>query len=105
MKVVVASLLLLCACCVQAAMVRREASEPEAAPAAEDFFSRHFQSLSDFMTKDLPQRLQVEELRSQAETYVDRANKQLAPLVQEVQSNFLGLFSSLLKLGKDEGKP
>lgn len=36
--------------------------------------------------------------------YLDRANKQLAPLAQELRSNVLGLFSSLLELGKGEGQ-
>ncbi|XP_059688397.1 apolipoprotein A-II-like [Gavia stellata] len=105
MKLLVAALLLLCACRLQAALVRREAPPEEAAPpAVDDFFTRHFQSFSDFMTKDLPQKLQAEELRSQAEAYLDRANKQLAPLAQELRSNFFGLFSSLLELGKGEGQ-
>ncbi|XP_061300162.1 apolipoprotein A-II-like [Pezoporus flaviventris] len=91
---------------VQAALSRREAPA-EGAPEvpAEDFFSRHLQSFSDFMTKDLPQRLQVEEMRSQAEAYLDRANKQLTPLAQELRSNVLGLFSSLLDLGKSKEQP
>ncbi|XP_040433764.1 apolipoprotein A-II-like [Falco naumanni] len=106
MKVLVAALVLLCACHLQAALVRRETPDEEAAPAAiDDFFTRHFQSLSNFMTKDLPQKLQAEELRSQAEAYLDRANKQLAPLAQELRSNVLSLFSSLLDLGKGEGQP
>lgn len=70
MKVLVASLLLLlCAGCLQAAMVRRETSDAdtEAPPALDDFFSRHFQSFSDFVTKDLPQKLQVEEISRKAE--------------------------------------
>uniref|UniRef100_A0A8B9NIL2 Apolipoprotein A-II n=1 Tax=Accipiter nisus TaxID=211598 RepID=A0A8B9NIL2_9AVES len=100
MKVLVAALLLLCACCLQAALVRREVLAEEAAPPAEDdFFTRHFQSFSNFMTKDLAQKLQVEE------AYLDRANKQLTPLAQELRSNVLGLFSSLLELGKGEGQP
>ncbi|XP_032568938.1 apolipoprotein A-II-like [Chiroxiphia lanceolata] len=102
----VALLLLLCVH-LGAALVRREAPEgdtPEAAPETTDFFSRHFQSLSDFMTRELPQKLQAEQLRSQAEQYLDRANKQLAPLAQELKSNVLGLFSSLLDLGKSEGQ-
>ncbi|KAM9251954.1 apolipoprotein A-II [Cariama cristata] len=105
MKVLVAALLLLCACCLQAALVRREAPVEEAAPpAVDEFFTRHIQSFSDFMTKDLPQKLQAEELRSQAEAYLDRANKQLAPLAQELRSNILGFFSSLLELNKGEGQ-
>ncbi|XP_027766951.1 apolipoprotein A-II-like [Empidonax traillii] len=104
---VAAALLLLCAH-LGACLVRRDAPEtpeeatPEATP---DFFSRHFQTLSDFFTQELPQKLQAEQLRSQAEQYLDRANKQLAPLAQELKSNVLGLFSSLLDLGKSEGQP
>ncbi|XP_009463246.1 PREDICTED: apolipoprotein A-II [Nipponia nippon] len=68
MKVLAAALLLLCVCRLQAALVRRETPAEEAAPpATDDFFTRHFQSLSNFMTKDLPEKLQTEELRSQAE--------------------------------------
>ncbi|KAM6395253.1 apolipoprotein A-II [Rhynochetos jubatus] len=106
MKVLVASLVLLCACGLRAALVKRETPPGETPPAdPEDFFARHFQPLSDFVTKDLPQRLKADELRVQAEAYLDRANKQLAPLAQELRSNFLGFFSSLLELGKGEGQP
>ncbi|XP_056178108.1 apolipoprotein A-II-like [Falco biarmicus] len=106
MKVLVAALVLLCACHLQAALVRRETPDEEAVPAAiDDFFSRYFLSLSSFMTKDLPQKLQAEELHSQAEAYLDRANKQLAPLAQKLQSNVLSLFLPLLDLGKGEGQP
>ncbi|XP_014817378.1 PREDICTED: apolipoprotein A-II-like [Calidris pugnax] len=105
MKVLVAALVLLCAGSLQAAMVRREAEEAAPEPPVDDFFTRHFQSFSDFMTKDLPQKLQAQELRSQAEAYLDRANKQLTPLAQELKSNIVGLFSSLLDFGKSEGQP
>ncbi|KAM9515155.1 LOW QUALITY PROTEIN: apolipoprotein A-II [Guaruba guarouba] len=98
-------LLLLAMGPVRAALSRREAPDEGAPEPAEDFFSRHLQSFSDFMTKDLPQRLQVEEMRSQAEAYLDRANKQLTPLAQELRSNVLGLFSSLLDLGKSKEQP
>ncbi|XP_064331130.1 apolipoprotein A-II [Phalacrocorax carbo] len=103
MKVLVAALLLLlCVCSLQAALVRREAPEEDAAPpATENFFTRQFQTFSDFMSE----KLQVEELRSQAESYLDRANKQLEPLAQELRGNILKLFSSLLDLGKGEGQP
>lgn len=67
MKVLVAALVLLCACQLQAALVRRQAEEEAAPPPVDDFFTRHFQSFSDFVTKDLPQKLQAQELRSQAE--------------------------------------
>ncbi|XP_072702599.1 apolipoprotein A-II [Ciconia boyciana] len=103
MKVLAAALLLLlCACRLQAALVRREAPPEEAPTPASDPITHHLQSFSSFMTKDLPQRLQVEELRSQAEAYLDRAKKQLVPLAQELQSNILGLFSSLLELGEGQ---
>ncbi|XP_063213353.1 apolipoprotein A-II-like [Chroicocephalus ridibundus] len=106
MKVLAAALVLLCAGCLQAAMVRRQAPEEEPVPPpVDDFFTRHFQSFSDFVTKDLPQRLQAQELRSQAEAYLDRANKQLTPLAQELRTNVVGFFSSLLDLGKAEGQP
>ncbi|XP_033927216.1 apolipoprotein A-II [Melopsittacus undulatus] len=106
MKAVTAAVLLVLVLAlgpVGAARSRREAPAEDAPEVpAEDFFSRHLQSFSDFMTKDLPQRLQVEEMRSQAEAYLDRANKQLTPLAQELRSNVLGLFSSLLDLGKSK---
>ncbi|XP_075580713.1 apolipoprotein A-II [Pelecanus crispus] len=103
MKVLVAALLLLCACGLQAALVRREAEEGEAAPPAVDnFFRRQFQSFSEFVTKDLPEKLQAEELQTQAKTYLDRANKQLAPLAEELRTSVIGFFSSLLQLGKGE---
>ncbi|XP_061872323.1 apolipoprotein A-II [Colius striatus] len=105
MKLLVATLLLLlCASCLQAALVRREAEEP-APPPAEEVFTRYFQTFSDFMTKELPQKLKVEEMRTQAEAYLDRANKQLTPLAQELQNNVVGFFSSLLRVGKAGEQP
>ncbi|XP_069735011.1 apolipoprotein A-II [Phaenicophaeus curvirostris] len=100
MKLPLAALvLLLCAGRLGAAMVRREAGAP-ADP--EETMARPFQALTEFFTKELPEKLKVEELRSQAEVYLDRANKQLTPLAQELQSNVLGFFSSLLRLPKGE---
>lgn len=69
MKLPVAALLLLCACGLQAALTKREAvPEPgaEPPPDATISLSRHFQTFSDFVTKELPQKLQAEELRNQA---------------------------------------
>ncbi|XP_035427570.2 apolipoprotein A-II isoform X2 [Cygnus olor] len=105
MKLLVAALLLLCACSLQAALTKREAEpEPgaEAAPDATIPLSRHFQTFSDFVTKELPQKLQAEELRSQAKAYLEQANQQLTPLAQELRSNVLQFFSSLLELGKSK---
>ncbi|XP_068851222.1 apolipoprotein A-II [Aphelocoma coerulescens] len=100
---VVALLLLLAAGHLGAALVRRQAASEDSEPVtAEDFLTRHFQTFSDFMTRELPQKLRAEELRSQAEQYLDRANKQLEPLARELRTNVLGLFSSLLQLGKGE---
>ncbi|KAM7029167.1 apolipoprotein A-II [Acridotheres tristis] len=106
MKIPVATLLfLLAAGRLGAALVRRDVASEGSEPAAsEDFLTRQFQSFSDFVTRDLPQKLRAEELRSQAEQYLDRANKQLEPLARELQNNVLGFFSSLLRLGKDEGQ-
>lgn len=130
MKLLVAALLLLCACSLQAALTKREAEpEPGAEPAPDATIplSRHFQTFSDFVTKELPQKLQAEELRSQAKywggwrggglgtpqgvssplpcpprAYLEQANQQLTPLAQELRSNVLHFFSSLLELGKSK---
>ncbi|KAM9169099.1 LOW QUALITY PROTEIN: apolipoprotein A-II-like [Mergus octosetaceus] len=101
MKLPVAALLLLC-CGLQAALTKREAvPEPGAEPPGCTIpLSRHFQTFSDFVTKELPQKLQAEELRSQARAYLEQANQQLTPLAQELRSNVLNFFSSLLELGK-----
>uniref|UniRef100_A0A8C9FJ06 Uncharacterized protein n=1 Tax=Pavo cristatus TaxID=9049 RepID=A0A8C9FJ06_PAVCR len=89
----VAALLLLCVCHVGAVAV------PQTGPQSEDppetsldtttLLSRHFQTLSDFITKELPQRLRADEIQQQAK--------------YELRSNVLGLFSSLLDLGKIGG--
>ncbi|TRZ07692.1 hypothetical protein HGM15179_019417 [Zosterops borbonicus] len=101
----VAVLLALVATARGGARARRDSPGEGAEPAAsEDFLTRHFQSFSDLFTRELPQRLRAEELRAQAEQYLDRANKQLEPLARELRSNVLGLFSSLLHLGKSDGQ-
>ncbi|XP_066064774.1 apolipoprotein A-II-like [Chamaea fasciata] len=100
---VVAALLLLVATARRGAAA--EGAEGAEEPAGTgDFLSRHLQSFSDLFTRELPQRLRADELRSQAEQYLERANKQLEPLARELRSNVLGLFSSLLQLGKTDGQ-
>ncbi|XP_021232195.1 apolipoprotein A-II-like [Numida meleagris] len=98
-----AALLLLFVCHVRAAAVPQTEDPPETLPDTTALLSRHFQTLSDFITKELPQRLQAEEIQQQAKAYAERAEMQLRPLAQELRTNFLGLFSSLLDLGKIGG--
>uniref|UniRef100_A0A8V1AEU3 Apolipoprotein A2 n=1 Tax=Gallus gallus TaxID=9031 RepID=A0A8V1AEU3_CHICK len=100
----VAALLLLCVC--HAGAVPAHQSEPqsedpqETPPDTTTLLSRHFQTLSDFFTKELPQRLRADEIQQQAK-YVWEV--QLRPLAQELRTNVLGLFSSFLDLGKTGG--
>ncbi|XP_068031114.1 apolipoprotein A-II-like [Anomalospiza imberbis] len=106
MRLPLATLLfLLAAGRLGAALVRREAASEGSEPVASaDFLSRHLQSLSELVARELPPQLRPEELRSQAELYLERANKQLEPLARELHNNVLGLFSSLLRLGRPEGQ-
>ena len=129
----VAALLLLCVC--HAGAVPAHQSEPqsedpqETPPDTTTLLSRHFQTLSDFFTKELPQRLRADEIQQQAKyvwgwdvgrpyrdpphpppkpplphrAYAERAEVQLRPLAQELRTNVLGLFSSFLDLGKTGG--
>ncbi|XP_031467288.1 apolipoprotein A-II-like [Phasianus colchicus] len=99
----VAVLLLLCVCHVGSVAVPQTEEPPEAPPDTTTLLSRHFQTLSDFITKELPQRLRADEIQQQAKAYAERAEVQLRPLAQELRSNVLGLFSSLLDFGKTGG--
>ncbi|XP_077048066.1 uncharacterized protein LOC143696228 isoform X2 [Agelaius phoeniceus] len=104
-----ALLLLLAAARPGAALPERdgpgEAPEgPEEPAGAADFLSRQLQSLSELVSRELPPQLRPEELRTQAGLYLERANKQLEPLARELQNNVMGLFSSLLRLGRAEGQ-
>uniref|UniRef100_A0A669QNY9 Uncharacterized protein n=1 Tax=Phasianus colchicus TaxID=9054 RepID=A0A669QNY9_PHACC len=85
----VAVLLLLCVCHVGSVAVPQTEEPPEAPPDTTTLLSRHFQTLSDFITKELPQRLRADEIQQQAK--------------YELRSNVLGLFSSLLDFGKTGG--
>lgn len=62
----VAALLLLCVCHVGAAAVPQTEDPPESPPDTTTLLSRHFQTLSDFITKELPQRLRADEIQQQA---------------------------------------
>ncbi|XP_066063086.1 apolipoprotein A-II [Chamaea fasciata] len=101
MRVAVVAALLLLVATARRGAAAEGAEEPAGTG---DFLSRHLQSFSDLFTRELPQRLRADELRSQAEQYLERANKQLEPLARELRSNVLGLFSSLLQLGKTDGQ-
>lgn len=66
--VVAALLLLLATARPGTARSRRDAPAEGSEPApAEDFLSRHFQSFSDLLTRELPEKLRAQELRAQAE--------------------------------------
>ena len=62
----VAVLLLLCVCHVGSVAVPQTEEPPEAPPDTTTLLSRHFQTLSDFITKELPQRLRADEIQQQA---------------------------------------
>ncbi|CAN8206853.1 unnamed protein product [Coccothraustes coccothraustes] len=104
MRLPLAALLLLLAAARPGAALGEapEGSEGSERSEPADFLSRQLQSLSELVTRELPPQLRPEELRSQAGLYLERANKQLEPLARELQNNVLGLFSSLLRLGRAE---
>ncbi|XP_062454020.1 apolipoprotein A-II-like [Rhea pennata] len=106
MKVlVVAALALLSACRLEAAAVKPQAgatggsAEPRAEAALETL-GQHLQTFSDYITKELPDRLQAEEMKQQAKAFLERAGQQFAPLATELQTGVLNLFSQLLEAGK-----
>ncbi|XP_067169680.1 apolipoprotein A-II [Apteryx mantelli] len=111
MKVLaVAALALLGACCLEGAAVRREAEAPGAAAseaqlearveAAFDALELHLRTLSDYVTKELPDKLKAQEMKQQAKVYLERASQHFAPLAAELRTGAFELFSQLLDFGK-----
>nr|XP_025967358.1 apolipoprotein A-II-like [Dromaius novaehollandiae] len=107
MKVLAAALLLLLGTgCLEGAVVRREAEPPgpPGPPGAEADLERrveaafealegHLQTFSDYITKELPSKLEAEKMKQQAKCH-------FAPLATELRTNVLELFAQLLHVGK-----
>ncbi|XP_064354998.1 apolipoprotein A-II-like [Dromaius novaehollandiae] len=114
MKVLAAALLLLLGTgCLEGAVVRREAEPPgpPGPPGAEADLERrveaafealegHLQTFSDYITKELPSKLEAEKMKQQAKEYLERAGQHFAPLATELRTNVLELFAQLLHVGK-----
>ncbi|XP_074837436.1 apolipoprotein A-II [Carettochelys insculpta] len=98
MKVLALAVVLLCVCSLEGTVVRRDAEPPS--PSLTDLISQYFQSVSEFVTKHLPEKAKTEELKTQARAYLEKANEQISPVAKRLHSEFMDLLTKLVDTGK-----
>ncbi|XP_025050470.1 apolipoprotein A-II-like [Alligator sinensis] len=98
MKVLAMAMLLLCLSHLEGAVVRREAEAP--APNLLELYTHYIQRLSDVLTKELPEKMKAEEIKTQAKVYLEQANEQFAPIAKQLHNNLVELFTQLVETGK-----
>ncbi|XP_006115258.1 apolipoprotein A-II [Pelodiscus sinensis] len=102
MKVLVLAVVLLCAYHLEGAVVKREAQE--ASPTLTEVLSQYYQTVTEYMRKQLPEKEKMEEIKNQAKTYLDQANEQLAPIAKRMHTEFMELINQLIETGKKAAK-
>ncbi|XP_032621031.1 apolipoprotein A-II [Chelonoidis abingdonii] len=96
MKVLVLAVVLLCVCSLEGAVVKRNAETPSLS----DVFTQYFQTVSEYLSKHLPEKAKTEELKTQAKAYLEQANEQLSPLVKQLHTELVELITKLVETRK-----
>uniref|UniRef100_A0A8C8SJ26 Apolipoprotein A-II n=1 Tax=Pelusios castaneus TaxID=367368 RepID=A0A8C8SJ26_9SAUR len=96
MKTLVLAVVLLCVCSLEGAVVKREAESP----GLSEVFSQYFQTVSEYLQKQLPEQLKAEEIKTQAQAYLAQANEQFSPLAKQLHTEFMELVTKLVETGK-----
>ncbi|XP_039369398.1 apolipoprotein A-II [Mauremys reevesii] len=96
MKVLVLAVVLLCVCSLEGAVVKRNAETPSLS----DVFSQYFQTVSEYLSKQLPEKAKTEELKTQAKAYLEQAHEQLSPIAKQLHTEFMDLITQLVETGK-----
>ncbi|XP_074165327.1 apolipoprotein A-II [Sminthopsis crassicaudata] len=95
MKLLTLTVLLLTICSLEGALVRRQATEPEVT----DFFTQYIRKLAD-IGKDVAEKVQVPEVQSQVQAYLEKSHEQVIPLAKKALTDTITFFSSLVESGK-----
>ncbi|XP_038239262.1 apolipoprotein A-II [Dermochelys coriacea] len=98
MKVLVLAMVLLCVCSLEGAVVKRDAETPSSS--LSDVFSQYFQTVSEYLSKQLPEKVKAEEIKTQAKAYLEQANEQLSPIAKRLHTEFMDLLTQLVETGK-----
>ncbi|XP_065275920.1 apolipoprotein A-II [Emys orbicularis] len=98
MKVLVLAVVLLCVCSLEGAVVKRDAETPGSS--LPDVFTQYFHTVSEYLSKQLPEKAKTEELKTQAKAYLEQANEQLSPIAKQLHAEFVDLLTKLLETGK-----
>ncbi|TFJ98381.1 B-cell receptor CD22-like [Platysternon megacephalum] len=98
MKVLVLAVVLLCVCSLEGAVVKRDAETPGSS--LSDVFTQYFQTVSEYLSKQLPEKAKTEELKTQAKAYLEQVNEQLSPIAKQLHTELMNFFTQLVETGK-----
>ncbi|CAM4677300.1 unnamed protein product [Lepidochelys olivacea] len=98
MKVLVLAMVLLCVCSLEGAVVMHDAETPSSS--LSDVFSQYFQTVSEYLSKQLPEKVKAEEIKTQAKAYLEQANEQFSPIAKRLHTEFMDLLTQLVETGK-----
>ncbi|EMP26198.1 Ubiquitin-fold modifier-conjugating enzyme 1 [Chelonia mydas] len=76
----------------------RDAETPSSS--LSDVFSQYFQTVSEYLGKQLPEKVKAEEIKTQAKAYLEQANEQFSPIAKRLHTEFMDLLTQLVETGK-----
>ncbi|KAG6922620.1 apolipoprotein A2 [Chelydra serpentina] len=98
MKVLVLAMVLLCVCSLEGAVVKRDTETPSSS--LSDVFSQYFQTVSEYLSKQLPEKVKAEEIKTKTKAYLEQANEQFLPIAKQLHTEFMDFLTQMVETGK-----
>ncbi|MFP1985985.1 hypothetical protein ACLEE6_16810 [Lonsdalea quercina] len=95
MKVFVLAVLLVSICCLEGALVKRQAEAQSQVPAIQETLQQYAQTVSQYFSTELLAEEKIEQLKAHAQSFAQQAQEHLKPLADQMRDGFNQLFATL----------
>ncbi|XP_042295996.1 apolipoprotein A-II [Sceloporus undulatus] len=95
MKVFVLAILLVSICCLEGALVKRQAEAQSEVAALQEKLQQYAQSMSQYFSSELLAEEKIEQLKAHGQTFVQQAQEHLQPWADQMRDSLTQLFTTL----------